>query len=129
MNTPIRMTKATATQVSGSVNIELSLQRRIDGAVHRAAVGQHAGEPLHDRGGRFRGDAADVAHRGLARRGDVLFRLGELDGMPRAVLSGACAVQAMVFSASASLTASRCSSVLRSASEAAFSFSRVSAPS
>ena len=34
----------------------------------------------------------------------------------------------MVFSASASLTASRSSSVLRSASDAALSFSRVSAP-
>ena len=29
----------------------LSLQRRVDGAVHRLAIGDHAGELLHDRGG------------------------------------------------------------------------------
>src|ERR1700689_3786594 len=48
--------------------------------------------------------------------------------MPRTLLIAASRVEAMVFSASASLSASRSSSVLRSASEAAFSFSRVSAP-
>src|SRR6185437_11300841 len=48
--------------------------------------------------------------------------------MPRTLLIAAVRVAAMVFSASASLCASCCSSVLRSASDAAFSLSRVSAP-
>src|SRR3954454_5669230 len=95
------MTKATATQNSGSANINLSLQGPIDGACHGLAVGHHAGEPLHDRGRCVRGDAAHVAHRPLA-------------------------VAAMVFSASASFTESLPSSALRSASATALSFSRVS---
>src|ERR1700678_3326030 len=48
--------------------------------------------------------------------------------MPRTLPIAVRRVEAMVVSASASLTASCCSSVLRSASEAALSFSRVSAP-
>src|ERR1700688_750035 len=69
-----------ATQVSGSRNIGLSLQRRVDGAVHRAAVRQHAGKALHDGAGRVRGNAAYVAHRGLARRRDGLLGLRKLHG-------------------------------------------------
>src|ERR1700727_1871848 len=48
--------------------------------------------------------------------------------MPRTFLIAASRVEAMGFSASASLSDNRSSSVLRSASEAAFSVSRVSAP-
>src|SRR5581483_9304011 len=48
--------------------------------------------------------------------------------MPRTLLIAALRVAAMVFSASASLAASLSSSDLRSASDAVFSFSRVSAP-
>ena len=40
---------------------------RVNGALDRLAVGQHAGEPLHDRDSCVRGNAADVAHRRLAR--------------------------------------------------------------
>ena len=98
------MTKATATQNSGSANIERYPFKEASTALSTDLPSGHAGEPLHDRGGRVRGDAADVAHRALSR------------------------VAAMVFSASASLTDSRSSSVLRSASDAAFSFSRVSVP-
>src|SRR5258708_35491917 len=47
--------------------------------------------------------------------------------MPRTLRMAASRVEAMVFSASASLTESRSSSVLRSASAAAFNFSRCSA--
>src|SRR3984893_17201047 len=50
------------------------------------------------------------------------------EAMLRTLLIAASRVAAMVFSASASLTDSRSSSVLRSASEAALSFSRVSVP-
>src|SRR6201996_5463116 len=78
-NPIIRMMNAIATQVSGSSNIELSLQGRIDGAGHRIAVGGRAGEPLHDGAGRVRGDAAHVAHRARAGGGDGLLGLGELD--------------------------------------------------
>src|ERR1700736_4942843 len=74
------MTKATATQVSGSNNIKLSLQRSVDRAVQRVAVGQHAGEALDDGAGRIRGDTADVAHRALAGRRDLLFGGGKPGG-------------------------------------------------
>src|ERR1700730_4671602 len=70
---PIRIKKATATQNSGSANMSLSLQGRVDRAFHRLAVGDKAGEPLHDRGGRLAGNAADIAHRRLACRGDGFF--------------------------------------------------------
>src|SRR6185437_1798691 len=78
----MRMTKAIATQVSGWLNIvlSLSLQLSIDGLADRLAVGQHAGEPLHDRAGRVSGDAADVAHRGLAGCRDLLLGRGKLAG-------------------------------------------------
>src|SRR5215468_8594109 len=76
-NTPIRMMNAIATQVSGS-NIRLSLQGSIDGPRDRLAVGSRAGEPLHDRTGRVRRDATDVAHRGRARGGDGLLGVCEL---------------------------------------------------
>src|ERR1044072_318933 len=66
------MTKAIATQVSGWANIRLSLQRSIDGAADGFAVGQHAGEALHDRAGCIRGNTADIAHRGLAGRRHLL---------------------------------------------------------
>src|ERR1700761_68573 len=78
-NPIIRMTNATATQVSGSSNIELSLHRRIDGARHHIAVGGGAGEPLHDGAGRIRGNATDVAHRARAGGGDGLLGVSELD--------------------------------------------------
>ena len=74
------MTKAIATQVSGWVNIRLSLQRSIDGAADGFAVGQHAGEALHDRAGGIRGDAAYIAHRGLPRRRDPRFGVEVVDG-------------------------------------------------
>src|SRR5450631_2580219 len=48
--------------------------------------------------------------------------------MPRTLLIALSRVDAMVFSASASLTDSASSSFLRSASDAALSFSRVSVP-
>src|SRR5690348_7050476 len=76
-NTPIRMMKAIATQVSGSSNIELSLQGRFHSAGHRFAVGSRAGEALHDGRCRIRGDATHIAHGGRAGGGDGLFGLSE----------------------------------------------------
>src|SRR5229473_4154198 len=76
------MTKATATQNSGSANIKLSLQGGVDRLVDGPAVGSQAGEPLHDRDGRVRGNAADVAHRRFAGRRNGFFGFGEFDRQP-----------------------------------------------
>ena len=74
----------------------MSLQGRVDGTFYRVAVGQHAGQPLHDRASRVRGNAADIAHRRRARRGNGLFGLGELLCQPlfqRLTLDFGCRVQ------------------------------------
>src|SRR5215813_1739230 len=72
------MTKAIATQVSGSSSIVLSLQRRVDGLADRLAVGSNTGELLHDRGSRIGRDAADIAHGARARRRDGLLGIRKL---------------------------------------------------
>src|SRR5262249_37518080 len=76
-NTPIRMTTAIAPQVSGSSNIELSLQRGVDRSLDRLAVGRGAGETLHDGAGGIRRNAAHIAHRDRAGGGDGLLGFGE----------------------------------------------------
>src|SRR5262249_17351129 len=79
-NTAIRMMKAIATQVSGWLNIRLSLHRGVDGLLDRGRIRRGAGEPLHDGAGCVGRDALDVAHRGRPRRGDLLLGIGKLDG-------------------------------------------------
>ena len=103
---PIRMTKAIATQVSGSYEhqnypFKVASTALLTAHCCRAA---DAGEPLHDGTGRIRGDAADIAHCGRAGGGDGFLGVGELacELCPRA-------------------------SCVRPRT-AAFSFSRVSAP-
>src|SRR5215472_5456223 len=76
-NTPIRMTNAIATQVSGSSNIGLSLQRGVDRGFYRLAVGRGTGQALHDGAGGIGRNAAHIAHRGGAGRGDGLLGIGE----------------------------------------------------
>src|ERR1041385_6995985 len=77
-NTPIRITKATATQNSGSANIALSLQRRVDRARHCACFRSNAGEPLHNCRSGLSRYTPNIAHRRFPGRGDGLFRLTEL---------------------------------------------------
>ena len=117
------------------------IERRQHGAVD-AEIGEHAhqddegdGDPEF-RFGEHRAypfkDASTALSTDLPSGGTPVSRCtiaaAASAAMPRTLLIAASRVEAMVFSASASLTDSRSSSVLRSASDAALSFSRVSAP-
>src|SRR4051812_23984346 len=77
-NTPIRITNATATQNSGSANIDLSLQRRVDRARHCGCFRSNAGEPLHDCRGGISRDTPNVAHCRFPGRGDGFLGITEL---------------------------------------------------
>src|SRR5579872_1470835 len=77
------MTKATATQNSGSANIlPLSLQGGIDRGLDRLGIGCDPGQALDDARGGVRRDTADTAHGGSARRRDGLLGIGKLASQP-----------------------------------------------
>src|SRR5438105_1490198 len=77
---PTKITKATATQNSGSANITipLALQRVVDRGRDRRCRGRGADQPLDDSARRVHRDAAYVRHRGGLGRSNRLLGLGKL---------------------------------------------------
>src|SRR5437868_5142056 len=82
---PTKITKATATQNSGSANmarilrlLPLALERVVDRGRNGGCGRGSADQPLDDGRGGIERDAAHVSHRGSLGAGDGLFGFGKL---------------------------------------------------